>query len=150
MLCVVRQRSTLIDITCIRIPISSVNHDIQIDSIKRWQNEWQNCTKVLTKKLYFSSVEERLNKTIKITQKVAAVLTGHRTRTGHRRTRTGHRRTRAYVHRFKIRDNAHCVGKQGDRTVNHLLYDCNLLSAERRILRKNITKNGQLPVDSMN
>jgi hypothetical protein len=71
-------RSRRIDITFSRIPMSSVNHDIQIDSIKRWKKEWQYCTKALTTKLFFPSVEERLKK-IKITQNVAAVLTGHGT-----------------------------------------------------------------------
>jgi hypothetical protein len=31
--------------------------------------------------------------------------------------------------------------------MNQLLYDCNLLEAQRRKLRKNVTKNGQWPAD---
>jgi hypothetical protein len=58
---------------------------------------------------------------------------------------TGHGRTRAYLHRFKIRYNAQCVCQQGGHTVDHLLYDCILLEAQRRILRKNVTKNRQWP-----
>jgi ribonuclease HI len=53
-------RTRLIDITFSRNPISSVYHDIQSESIKRWQKEWQNCTKALTTKQFFPSVEERL------------------------------------------------------------------------------------------
>jgi len=64
-------------------------------------------------------VEEK----IRITQKVAAMLTGHG-------------KTRAYLHRFKIRENAQCVCQQGDQTIDRLLYDCNLLEAQRGILRK--------------
>jgi hypothetical protein len=60
---------------------------------------------------------------------------------------TGHGRTRAYLHRFKIRDNAQCVCQQGDQTVDHLLYNCILLESQRRILRKNVTKNGQWPTN---
>jgi hypothetical protein len=44
-------------------------------------------------------------------------------------------------------DNARCVCQQGDQTIDHLLYDCNLLEAQRRILRKSVTKNGQWPAD---
>jgi predicted nucleic acid-binding Zn ribbon protein len=66
-----------LDITFSIIPMSSVHHDIQLDSIKKWQKEWQNCTKALTMKQFFPSVEERLKKNIKITQNVAAMLTGH-------------------------------------------------------------------------
>jgi ribonuclease HI len=66
-------RSRFIDITLSRIFMSSVHHDIQLDSIKKWQN----CTKALTMKQFFPSVEERLKKKIKIIQNVAAMLTGH-------------------------------------------------------------------------
>jgi hypothetical protein len=111
-----------------------VKHDIQIDSIKRWQKEWQYCTKALTTKLFFPSIEERLKKNIRNTQNVAAMLTGHG-------------KTRAYLHRFKVSDNAHCVCQQGDQTIDHRIYDCNLLEAQRRILRKNVTRNGQWPAD---
>jgi hypothetical protein len=127
-------RSRLIDITFSRITMSSVHHNIQLDSIKRWQKEWKNCTKALTTKQFFPSVEERLKKKIKITQNVAAMLTGHE-------------RTPAYLHRFKINDNAQCVCQQGDQTLDHLLYDCILLEAQRRILGKNVIKNGQWPAD---
>jgi hypothetical protein len=120
-------------ITFIRIPISSVHHDIQLESIKKWQKEWQNCTKALTTKQFFPSVEERLKKKIKITQNVAAMLTGHG-------------RTRAYLHHFKIRDIAKCICQHRDQTVDHLLYDYILLEAER-ILRKNVTKIGQWPAN---
>ena len=75
-----------------------------------------------------------LKKKIRITQNVTAMLTGHG-------------KTRAYLHRFKIRDNAHCVCQQGDQTVDHLHYDCNLLEAQRGILRKSVTKKGQWPTD---
>ena len=37
--------------------------------------------------------------------------------------------------------------QQGDQTVDHLIYDCNMLEAQRRILRTKVTKNGQWPAD---
>ena len=45
----------------------------------------------------------------RITQNVAAMLTGHG-------------KTRAYFHRFKIWENAQCVCQLGDQTIDHLLY----------------------------
>jgi ribonuclease HI len=60
------ERSRLIDITFSRIPISSANHDIQTGSIKIWQKEWQNCTKAMTTKQFFPSIEERLKKRSKL------------------------------------------------------------------------------------
>ena len=127
-------RSRQIDITFSKIPLSLVKQDIQTDSIRRWQQEWQNCNKALITKQYLPSIEERLKKKIRITQNVTAMLTGHG-------------KTRAYLHRFKIRDDSQCVCKQGEQTIDHLLYDCNQLEAQRGILRKEVTKNRQWPAD---
>jgi hypothetical protein len=44
---------------------------------------------------------------------------------------------------FNISDSAQCVCQQGDQTVDHLLYDCNLLEPQRSILRKKVKINGQ-------
>jgi hypothetical protein len=60
---------------------------------------------------------------------------------------TGHGKTRAYLHRFKLRENALCACQQGDQTTDHLLYDCNLLENQREILKKNIARDGQWPTD---
>ena len=55
---------------------------------------------------------------------------------------TGHGKTRAYLHRFKLLDNATCVCKQGD----HLLYHCKLLQKQRGTLKKNIIHPGHWPI----
>ena len=75
-----------------------------------------------------------MKKNIIITQNVAAMLTGHG-------------RTTAYLHWFKISDNAQCICVQGDQMVEHLIYDCILLETQRSTLRMNVTKNGQWPAD---
>ena len=54
---------------------------------------------------------------------------------------TGHGKTRAYLHRFKLLDNATCVCKQGD----HLLYHCKLLQKQRGTLKKNIVHHRHWP-----
>jgi hypothetical protein len=61
-------------------------------------------------------------------------------------TTTGHGKTRACLHRFKLLDNTTCVCKQGDQTVDHLLYHCKLLDKQRRTLKKNINHHGQRPI----
>jgi predicted transcriptional regulator len=129
-----KQQGADSDITFSRIPFSAVNHGIQTDSIKRWQKEWQKFTKALTTKLFFPAVEERLKMKIRITQNVAAMLIGHG-------------KTRAYLHRVNIRDDVLRVCHQGDQTIDHLIYDCNMLEAQRSILRKKVTENGQWPAD---
>jgi len=59
---------------------------------------------------------------------------------------TGHGKTRAYLHRFKLLDNATCVGKQGIQTDGHLLYNCKLLDKQRGTLKKNIIHPGHWPI----
>jgi len=47
----------------------------------------------------------------------------------------GHGKSRAYFHRFKLLDNATYVCKEGDHTVDHLIYHCNLLDKQRGTLK---------------
>ena len=80
-------------------------------------------------KEYFHTVQEWLNMNIRVTPNIAAMSTGHR-------------KTRAYLHWFKLLDNATCVCKQGDQTVDHLLYQCIILEKQRGTLKKNIVHPG--------
>jgi ribonuclease HI len=115
-----------------RIPISAIQDELQKIAIQRWQKEWDNSNKAMITKQYFPSVEQRLKKKIKISQNVTAMLTGHG-------------KTRAYLHRFRISDNATCVCGQEDQTTDHLIYNCSLLETQRRILREKVIKDGQWP-----
>ena len=83
-------------------------------------------------KEYFPTVQERLSMNIRVTPNIAAMTTGHG-------------KTRAYLHRFKLLDNATRVCKQGDQTVDHLLYQCKLLDKQRGTLKKNIIHPGHWP-----
>jgi len=62
---------------------------------------------------------------ISVTPNIAAMVTGHG--------------------KTKLLDNATCVCKQGDQTIDRLLYQCNLLEKQRGILKKNIVNTGQWP-----
>jgi len=59
---------------------------------------------------------------------------------------TGHGKTRAYLHRFKIIENATCSCNKGDQTIDHLLNLCTLLQTQRELLRNNVLKSGKWPV----
>ena len=59
---------------------------------------------------------------------------------------TGHGKTRAYLHRFKIIENATCPCNKADQTMDHLLNQCTLLQTQRELLRNNILKSGKWPV----
>jgi ribonuclease HI len=100
-----------------RIPISTLYYDTQLESIQRWQKEWENCTKAAITKQYFPTVQGRLKNKMRVTQNIAAMLTGHG-------------KTKAYIYRFKIRENATCACEQGDQTIDHLLYHCSLLEPD--------------------
>ena len=50
-------------------------------------------------------------------------------------------------HQQTPEEDALCVCQQRDQTLDHLIYDCNLLEAQRGILRTKVTKNGQCPAD---
>jgi hypothetical protein len=55
---------------------------------------------------------------------------------------TGHGKTRAYLHRFKIIENATCPCNKGDQTIDNLLNQCTLLQTQRELIRNNILKSG--------
>ena len=101
-------RSNDIDIVFSRIPISTLNYELEEESRQRWQKAWENCSKTAITKQYFSTFQERLNMKIRVTQNIAAMMTGHG-------------KTRAYLHRFKLLENAKCACIQGDQTIDHLL-----------------------------
>jgi hypothetical protein len=98
----------------------------------RWQKEWENCTKAAITKQYFPTVQERLNTKMRVTQNIAAMLTGNG-------------KTRAYLNRFKIIEKATCACEQEDQTVDHILYQCPLLEPQRQNMKNNAIKDGQWP-----
>jgi len=69
---------------------------------------------------------------IRVTQNIAAMMIRHG-------------KTRAYLHRFKLLENATCACKQGDQTIDHLLYQCTLPDMQRGTLKKNVVNTGQWP-----
>jgi ribonuclease HI len=125
-------RSKDTDIAFGRIPISTLRYELEEESRQGWQKEWENCTKAAITKQYFPTLQERLNMKIRVTQNIAAMVTGHGN-------------TRAYLHRLKLLENATCACKQGDQTVDHLIYQCTLMDTQRGILKKNVINTGHWP-----
>jgi hypothetical protein len=58
---------------------------------------------------------------------------------------TGHGKTKSYLHRFKIINSPTCPCGNRDQTIDHLLYDCQLLNKERNILKQSIQKTTNWP-----
>jgi hypothetical protein len=82
--------------------------------------------------LSVAPVQERLNTKLRVTQNIAAMLTGHG-------------KTRAYLQRFKIIENATCACEQEDQTVDHILYHCTLLELQWQNMKNIAIKAGQWP-----
>jgi len=101
-----------------RIPISTVYYELEEEAKQQWQKELEKYTKATITKEYFPTIQDRLSMNIRVIPNFATITTGHG-------------KTRAYPHRFKLLDNATCVCKQRDQTVDHLLYHCKLLDKQR-------------------
>jgi hypothetical protein len=84
-------------------------------------------------KQFFPHLQDRLKLKINITP-IFAVIT------------TGHGKTRAYIHRFKLMENAKCVCSKGDQSRDHLINQCALLQTQRELLKSNVLKSGNWPV----
>jgi hypothetical protein len=50
---------------------------------------------------------------------------------------TAHGKTKAYLHRFNITESPQCTCKAGPQTVDHLIYECNMIKTERAALLTN-------------
>jgi len=50
-------------------------------------------------------------------------------------TTTGHGNIKAYLYRFKIKDSPMCSCKRGEQTINHILFNYELVKQEREILK---------------
>jgi hypothetical protein len=115
-----------------RIPKSTLYHEAAEEAIQKWQAEWTTCHKAAATKQYFPSVRDRLGIKINLTPKLAAVLSGQG-------------KTRAYLHRFNLREDAKCICGKGDQTMDHLLFHCTRTSAQRELLKHQISKQRNWP-----
>jgi hypothetical protein len=55
---------------------------------------------------------------------------------------TGHGKTKSYLHRFKLAEDLTCPCNQGPQTPDHIIYDCDIIEAQRSYLIKQITLSG--------
>jgi hypothetical protein len=116
-----------------RIPKSTLYSEIEEEATQRSQKEWGNCTKAAITKQFFPNVRDSVKLNISVNPNFAAMVTGHG-------------KIRAYLHRFKIIENATYPCNKGDQTIDHLLNQCTLLQTQRELLRNNVLKSGKWPV----
>ena len=115
-----------------RIPKSTLYYEAAEEAKQKWQDKWFTCAKAATTKQYFPTIWDRLGIKINLTPNLAAMLTRHG-------------RMRAYLHRFKLRDDATCICGQGDQTTDHLLFHCTKTHTQRDVLKQHIVKTGNWP-----
>jgi hypothetical protein len=59
---------------------------------------------------------------------------------------TGHGNIKSYLHRFKILETPTCPCGTEDQTVDHLLYECELLNKERDGLMSTVLQTDVWPI----
>ena len=89
-----------------------------------------NTTKGATTKSFFPSIVDRLKLRINPTPNFIALVTGH-----------GNIKT--YLHKFNIIQNPKCSCDKREKTVDHIIYSCNLQEQERDRLKAVITRSEQ-------
>jgi hypothetical protein len=100
---------------------------LDVISVEKWQREWDQTTKGRITKEYFPVVADRLNMKINITHNFTSMVT-----VWHGNIRSyWHGNIRSYWHRFKIIATPTCPCGTKGQTIDHLLYECELLNKER-------------------
>jgi hypothetical protein len=118
-----------------KVPTITIKHKLRKESREKWEREWEQTTKVINTRQYYPNVSQRLAIKLPISPNFTAMLTGHG-------------KLKDYYHRFKITDDAACICNEGDQTIDHLIWDCQLLMKERNTLRKRIiAKGGRWPLN---
>ena len=59
---------------------------------------------------------------------------------------TGHGNIKAYLYRFKIKDSPMCFCKREEQTIDHILFNCELVAQERDILKAAVLQSENWPV----
>ncbi|KAJ4449324.1 hypothetical protein ANN_00722 [Periplaneta americana] len=94
-----------------------------------WQQQWSNSTKGRISKAFFPSVKRRLSRKVPISPEFTAMTTGHG-------------KLRAYLHRFRIIESPICPCGQQEQTVNHVIFDCNIVTRQRNDMIRKIQEAG--------
>jgi hypothetical protein len=110
-----------------------VRSELGEKSVEKWHRDWDQTSKGQTTKEYFPKVADRLNMKINITRNFTTIVTGHGN-------------IRSYLHRFKILDTPTCPCGTKDQTVDHLLYECELLNKERDSLISTVLQTDVWPI----
>jgi hypothetical protein len=116
-----------------RLPQSAVMCELNQQSVIQWQNEWERTIKGSITKSFFPKIVDRMRLTINTTPNFTAIVTGHGN-------------IKSYLHKFKIIQSPMCSCKQGEQSVEHILYDCRLHEHDRDRLKAVVIRSESWPV----
>ena len=92
------------------------------ENAEEWQREWEATNKVKITRSFFPIVSDHLAVNLELSGQLTMFLTGHG-------------KLNTYFHLFKINDDPSCSCNKDIQTVNHLIWECELLNDKRQILR---------------
>ncbi|KAF2901098.1 hypothetical protein ILUMI_05089, partial [Ignelater luminosus] len=104
------------------VPKSEIIRTVKSDSVIKWKEKWKQTTKGAQTKLFFPTVQHRLNAKFSINPKIAVMITGHG-------------RIKSFLYRFKLSDDPTCSCGDEEQTIEHLLYKCSKLKYQRTTLK---------------
>jgi len=92
-------------------------------------------TKVVTTKLYFPKVADRLKLKISVTPNLTMMVTGHGI-------------IKSYLYKYKIIYSPMCPCKIGEQKTDHILYDCEVVKQEGDELKTELLRSENWPVSN--
>jgi hypothetical protein len=116
-----------------KVPKSVMRRKKKKKTVEKWQREWDQTTKGQITKEYLPILADRLIMKINITHNFTTMVTGHRN-------------IRSYFHRFKTLETPTFPCGTKDQTIDHPLYECELLNKERDSLISTILQTDIWPV----
>jgi ribonuclease HI len=116
-----------------KIPKSAVIRELGEDSLIKWRIEWDKTMKEQITKLFFPVIRDRLKIKIKMSPIFTTMITGHGN-------------LKSYLHKFKIIESPTCPCGKSEQTIDHFLFQCELLGKERDKLILGVAKTDNWPL----
>ena len=110
-----------------------MRRELSDSSVTKWQGEWDYTTKGAITKTFFPKITDRLKLKINVTPNFTTMVTGHGN-------------IKSYLYKFKIKDSPMCSCKRGEQTIDHILFNCELVEQERDVLKAAVLRSQNWPV----
>jgi len=59
---------------------------------------------------------------------------------------SGHGNIKSYLYKYKIIDSPTCLCKKGEQTIDHIIYECELVEQERERLKAVVLRTENWPI----